>query len=110
MSAAGWVVLGDGSEVEQRLERQSDGAPSPTEFSMREFVFALLLGSQFLATIFPQFVDGIAVSPSPQLADVSRGLRLSVCFPIPAWRVRARGHTLSATRFSTSPPPIIGIG
>jgi hypothetical protein len=26
MSAAGWVVLGDGNEVEQRLERQSDGA------------------------------------------------------------------------------------
>ena len=26
MSAAGWVVLGDGSQVEQRLERQSDGA------------------------------------------------------------------------------------
>jgi hypothetical protein len=25
MSAAGWIVLGDGSEVEQRLERQSDG-------------------------------------------------------------------------------------
>jgi hypothetical protein len=26
MSAGGWVVLGDGSEVEQSLERQSDGA------------------------------------------------------------------------------------
>jgi hypothetical protein len=83
MSAAGWVVLGDGSEVEQRLERQSDGAlpgwsrgairqryppgeapireerisefprmvnklenPSPIEFSMREFVFALQSRSQ----------------------------------------------------------------
>jgi hypothetical protein len=40
MSAADWVVLGDGSEVEQRLERQAEGATrqrySPGETSIRD--------------------------------------------------------------------------
>jgi hypothetical protein len=43
------------------------------------------------ATFSPEFVDGIAVSPSLQLADVSRILRLSVCL-----RVRHGGPDVRA--------------
>ena len=47
--------------------------------------------NSFPATISPQFVDGEAVSQSPQLADVSRILRLSVCL-----RVRHGGPDVCA--------------
>jgi hypothetical protein len=64
-----------------------------TENSPLPFMNTVPLGepNPFPATFSPQFVDGTATSASPQLADVSRVLRLSVCL-----RVRPGGPDVRA--------------
>ena len=61
----------------------------------RHYVVALGEPIPFPATLAPQFVDGAAVSASPQLAGISRVLPLSVCLRVrhggPGARAR-RGH------------------